>query len=558
MHRALRTATADMQTHHVLESGDGSPHGCGTAVSRRTVSAGCMLPIAWVLLAACGGPAPPPDPGIITVAVRVGPNSLHPHKANDEGTTRVAALVYDSLMEIGDDLRAAPSLAERVDTPDPRTFIVHVRRGVRFHDGRTLTARDVEYSFRRFLEPDYLSPYKGAFTIMESVRAIDDHAVEFRLFEPFAAFPLANLVPIAIVPEGSDDAALMERPNGTGPYRFVRHAVDDRVELSAFAEYWGGPPSNAGLVIRVIPDDTMRGLELRKGGADVVLNDLVPDIVHQMEEDGDFTVARSPGLDFSYLGFNLRDPVVSDVRVRHAIGYAIDRQAIATYLRRDLARVATGLVPPHSWAYEPGIFTFTHDPGQARRLLDEAGYPDPDGDGPLPRLRLSLKISTNEEIRLQSTVIQQDLRRVGIDLDVRSSEFATVFADILKGNFQIMSLQWVGGAVVDPDILRRVFHSGQVPPNGFNRGYYHNPDVDRWIERATAALTEDERRTYYGEAQKLIARDAPYIPLWNRVNAIVAQPGLTGLHVRPTADFATLQDVARAGTPGDATNQTSP
>jgi peptide/nickel transport system substrate-binding protein len=243
----------------------------------------------------------------------------------------------------------------------------------------------------------------------------------------------------------------------------------------------------------------------------------------------------------------MRDPIVGDRRVRHAIGYAIDRAAIVKYLRRDLARVARGVLPPESWAFEPDLFGFDFDPERAKRLLDEAGYPDPDGDGPLPRLSLSLKISTSEDIRLQSTVIQQDLRKVGIDLDVRTYEFATVFADILKGNFQLMSLQWIGGAMIEPDILRRIFHSGQVPPGGFNRGYYRNEEVDRLLDLASAAQSEAERKRYYGEAQRLIAVDAPYIPIWHRVNVMLAQPNLDGLHMTPTVHFATLKDVRRVG-----------
>src|SRR6185503_10547994 len=215
------------------------------------------------------------------------------------------------------------------------------------------------------------------------------------------------------------------------------------------------------------------------------------------------------------------------------IGYATNRDAIVKYLRRGLAHAATGLLPPQAWAYEPDIFTFTYDPEKAKQLLDEAGYRDPDGSGPLPRLRLTLKVSTNEEVRLQSTVIQQDLRRVGLELDVRSYEFATVFADIIKGNFQIMSLQWVGGAMIDPDILRRVFHSTQVPPAGFNRGYYRNPEVDRLIDLASVATTEQERKEYYGAAQRIIAEDAVYIPIWNRVNVSVAQKNLGGIHLTP-------------------------
>jgi len=299
--------------------------------------------------------------------------------------------------------------------------------------------------------------------------------------------------------------------------------------------------------MKVIPDDTMRGLDLRKRATDLVVNDLPPDIVHQLRKDEALAVAASPGLDFSYIGFNMRDPVLADRRVRHAIGYAIDRDAIITYLRRGLARPAFGLLPQQAWAFEPDVRRFTYDPEQANRLLDDAGYRDPDGEGPRPRLTLSLKVSTNEETVLQSTVIQEDLRRVGIALDLRSYEFATFYADVLKGNFQMFSLTWTGGGLVDPDMLRRVFHSEQVPPSGFNRGYYRNAAVDRLIDRATRSTNEAERKADYGAAQKLIAEDAPYIPIWNRTNVIVAQRSLDGLHLNAMGDFQSLKDVKRLG-----------
>ena len=321
--------------------------------------------------------------------------------------------------------------------------------------------------------------------------ALDDYTVRFTLAEPFAAFPIQLVLP-PIVPADSGDR-MRTSPIGTGPYRFVRQDVDDKVVLSAFDGFWNGAPRNAGVVVKVIPDDTMRGLDLRKGATDLVINDLPPDIVHQLTQDGAFRVEPSPGLDFSYIGFNMRDPVLGDRRVRHAIGYAIDRDAIIKYMRRGLARPASGLIPDQAWAYEPSVHRFTYDPELAMRLLDEAGYRDPDGDGPLPRLRLSLKISSNEETRLQSTVVQQNLRRVGIDLDLRSYEFATFFADVLKGNFQMFSLMWTGGALVDPDILRRVFHSDQTPPLGFNRGHYSNAEVDRLIDLATQSTSEADR-----------------------------------------------------------------
>jgi len=259
--------------------------------------------------------------------------------------------------------------------------------------------------------------------------------------------------------------------------------------------------------------------------------------------EGRLEVATAPGTDFAYLGLNLRDPLLADRRVRQALGFAIDRAAIVEYLRRGLATVATGIVPSASWAYAPDVFDFTHDPALARRLLDEAGHPDPDGDGPRARFRLSLKTSTSEVYRLQASVIQQDLREVGIDVDIRSYEFATLYADVLRGNFQLYTLQWVG--VSDPDMLRRVFHSGQMPPVGFNRGFYANPDVDRLIDRATVAVDEADRAALYGDVQRLVADDVPWVPLWTKTNVAVFQPDLEGVRLSPTASFDFLRAVSK-------------
>jgi peptide/nickel transport system substrate-binding protein len=510
--------------------------------SARATAAG-LAALAALTLASCRS-APPTDPSILTVGIRTAPNTLDPRQAGDEISQRVSELIFAPLFVLGPDLTAQPHLALRLDNPDPLTYVVHLRHGVRFHDGHELTSADVVYTYEAFLDPAYVSPFKGAFSSLQSVKALDGYTVEFKLKAPFAGFPAQLVLQPPIVPAGSGDS-LRAFPIGAGPYRFVEYAVDDHVTLSAFEGYFDGLPNNAGLVLKVVPDDTMRGLELRRGSLDLVVNDLPPDIVHQLRREDALQTATSPGLDFSYVGINLRDPVLGDRRVRRAIGYAIDRQAIVDHLRRGLARLATGLVPSQGWAYEPDVQQFTFDPAKAKALLDEAGFKDPDGDGPLPRLRLSLICSTNEETRLQSTIIQQDLRRVGIDVDVRSYEFATFYQDVVNGRFQLFSLQWTGGALVDPDILRRVFHSTQTPPSGFNRGRYSNPEVDRLLDAASAATSDAERRRLYSEVQRIVSRDAPYIPVWNKTNVVVAQRSLAGLHVGATGDLLGLRDVKR-------------
>lgn len=485
---------------------------------------------------------PADDPNTLIVSMTNGPNNLDPRFGTDDASQKIHQLIFDNFMELDEHLRVVPKLAESLDHPDPLTYVATLRRGIRFHDGTELTADDVAFTFGQFLDPDFISPRKGGYRELQSVVARDLHTVVFTLKQPFASFPINLMMPILKRGSGPD---VREHPIGTGPYRFVRYAVDDRLELVANQDYWAGPPKNNGLILKIVPDDVMRGLELEKGTLDIVVNDLAPDIVHQMRADPQLQVVQGPGVDYQYIGLNLQDPKLKDVRVRQALAYAIDRDAIVEYLRRGLAVPAVGMLSPLSWAAAADLPGYAHDPAKAMALLDEAGFRDPDGDGPATRLALTLKVSNTEFNRLQSSVIQQDLRKVGIDLDVRTYEFATLYADVLSGNFQLFTLQWTAGALADPDILRRVFHTKQAPPAGFNRGRYSNPEVDAALDAAGDAQDPATRLELFAQVQRLIARDVPYVSLWYKTNVVIAQRNLTGVHITPLADFYFLKDVAR-------------
>jgi peptide/nickel transport system substrate-binding protein len=491
-----------------------------------------------VSLHACGGSHRETNAIILGMTNSV--INLDPRVATDEASQKVHQLLYSPLFRVDDTLRVVPELAASpFEQPDPSTYVVRLRHGVLFHNGRELSADDVVYTFRSFLDPKFrgrTAPYR----VLASVTALDRYTVEFKLKSPVGSFPI-NLV-MGIVQAGSGSANTRQ-PIGTGPYRLAEFVSDDRVVLTPFDQYYGGRPRNDGLVLKVIPDDTMRGLELRKGSVDLVVNDLAPDVVRQLQQEGRVRVETAAGTDYAYLGLNLRDPILSRLEVRKAIGYAIDRDAIVNHLRQGFAIKAVGIVPPMSWAFAPNVFDFTHDPAEAVRLLDAAGYRDPDGPGPMKRFRLSLKTSTSEVYRLQAAAIQQDLAQVGIGIEIRSTEFQTLSADVVRGNFQIYSLQFVG--VTDPDMLRLVYHSQLQPPAGLNRVGYVNPNVDRLIEQAGAAADESQRGAFYTQAQQQIASDVPYISLWYKKNVAVFQPEIHGVKLSPIADFTFLKDVYR-------------
>jgi peptide/nickel transport system substrate-binding protein len=218
-------------------------------------------------------------------------------------------------------------------------------------------------------------------------------------------------------------------------------------------------------------------------------------------------------------------------------------------LLKDLGTPASGLLSPLNWAYEGAVDSWPHDPERAKRLLDEAGFVDPDGDGPRPRFKVSFK-TTNIDLRRRiAEAFKEQLKAVGIELEIRAYEWGTFYGDVKKGNFHLFSLAWVG--IMDPDIYFQIFHSRSIPPDGDNRGRYANPALDRLLERGRRAVAIEERRAIYGEVQKIVARELPYIPLWWAKNVVVQQPGLHGFVPYPDGDFISLKNVSdTSGFPG--------
>jgi peptide/nickel transport system substrate-binding protein len=286
----------------------------------------------------------------------------------------------------------------------------------------------------------------------------------------------------------------------------------------------------------VVPDDTTRALELRKGSADVESNALSLDTVIALGKDTHLQVQHGSGTVLAYLAFNLRDPILKDVGVRQALAYAIDRRPLIHYLMHDFARPAASLLPPESWAYSDDVQVYPHDPQRARQLLDQAGYQAVNG----VRFHLTMKTSSEVSTRLLAAVLQQQLHDVGIELDIRSFESATFFSDVTHGEFQFYSLRWVGGNE-DPDMFELVFHSARIPPNGANRGSYANPRVDALIDQARREPNLNTRKQLYAEIQRVLAGELPYINLWYQDNVLVATKRVTNLTLNSSGSYDFLK-----------------
>jgi ABC-type transport system substrate-binding protein len=491
---------------------------------------------AWVaLLTSCSAK---PSPNTLVMIIESSPTDLDPRVGLDAQSERIDTLLFDDLLTRDEHLNVQPQLAERWEIPDAKTYVFHLRHGVSFHDGRPLTSRDVKWTFDSLLEGKIRSTKSAAYRLVDHIDAPDDFTVVFHLKEPFATL-LWNLSDgaIGIVPYGAG-GEISVHPVGSGPFRFVSAEQDKEVVIERNDGYWGEKPRLQRVRFAVIPDTTTRALELRKGSADVALNALTGDLVLTLAKEPQLEVLHAHGTVLSYLAFNTRDPILNNARVRQAIAYAIDRQPIIHYLLRDFARPADSLLPPESWAYDPELTHYEHDPQRARQLLEQAGYPAVNG----VRIHLTMKTSTEESTRLLAAVLQQQLREVGIVLDVRTFESATFFADVTRGAYQVHSLRWAGGNE-DPDMFEYVFHSRKFTPNGANRTFYSNPHLDALIDEARGELDQERRKRLYAEIQQILVVDQPYVELWYQDNVMVHSKRVRNVALDPSGNYDFLKTV---------------
>jgi peptide/nickel transport system substrate-binding protein len=503
-----------------------------------------------VLMSACREPLPPPH-GLV-VALTADPQSLDPRFGADANAARLADLLQAALTRSDASGHRRPEVAYAWDMPDATTVVFHLRGDFHFPDGIRLTADDVRATYEAVLDPILASPKRPALAMLSAIEAPDPATVVMRLREPFAPFLDATglgILPARLARERG------EVPTGAGPFRLLAADRGERILLAPNPGYPDGTPRLDPLVVRIVPDEVVRVLELRRGGIQLLEDAPEPEMIGWLGAFPHLAVRRTPGSSIDYLAFNLRDPHLADRRVREAIGLALDRAGLIQFLLGGAGRPASGLLAPEHWAYAPATVP-RHDPWRARRLLDRAGLRDPDGPGPLPRFRLVYKTSNQPDRRRLAEAIQAALAAVGIAVEIRTYEWGTLYADVRSGNFELCALAWVG--VGDPDLYYLAFHSTMRPPEGYNRGAYASAVMDRLTTRGRRTLDPEARRRIYARIQQRMARDLPVMPLWWEDRVVVQSRRLQGFAPAPDGDLHSLsrawmeteRESARAGRRG--------
>ena len=425
-------------------------------------------------------------------------------------------------------------LATKITRVDDLTWDVELRHDAKFSDGLPVRAEDVAGTYQDLMAPKSDSMFHKQFDErFTSVVVTGPHAVRFQLRAPLATFQTD--IDFGIV---SYHHGVPERGAGigAGPYQ-VREITSTHVLLEVNPYYYGPKPNIPHVEIKIVRDNAARLLMLVGGSADLIQNATRLDLVDEVRDRPRVRIDSGPSVFLTYLLLNNTDPILRDKRVRQAIALAIDRPQIIAAKFGGRAQLATGLLPPSHWAYAKGMKSWDPDRARAKQLLDEAGFQDPDGDGPAPRFSLTYKTSSDAFRISVARVIAAQLALVGIEIDIRPFEFATFFADIKNGSYQLGSMQTA--EITEPDFYFTYFHSSWIPneknPDGYNRWRYINPLVDKLTEAGRRELDRSKRIGIYDQVQRIIAEDVPVIPLFHEDNVVLMNQDVEGYAITPNA-----------------------
>ena len=478
--------------------------------------------------------------------------------STDAASERVSTLIFNKLVKKNEQFDYVGELASDIKrSDDGLTFTFTLRDGVKFHDGRAFSSADAKYTLDLLLSSTFAksaSFFEGTGenkqSYIKSVDAPDPKTLIVSLVKPWVGL-LSNLVAIPIIAKDSYESQ-KTRPMGTGPFKFVNYDNSQQVcDLEAFQEYWEGAPKLQLVRVRVIADMNAMQAELQAGRVDIapMPTSLSPDAVKRLEQDPNLQVKVFNGSNVVLLTINTTAPPLDNVKVRQAIAHGIDRQTMINTLLMGFAKVAHSIIPEESWAYSPGQ-TYSYDPAAAKRLLDEAGFRDPDGDGPRMRFDKPIRYGVSGSSvagRNYAVVVQNQLKDVGVPIEIQTFEGTTLFDEMRRGNFHIGYSQWVGGNQ-DPIFYKDLFATSEIPTQtkiSRNRSRYSNPELDKLVEEAVNTFDRVRARELYRQIQDIVSRDLPVFTWWYQSNIVIARKNVGNIQVNASGDWYFIKNLTR-------------
>ncbi len=451
--------------------------------------------------------------------------TLVPILASDSSSSDICGMVFNGLVKYDKNVNIIGDLAESWDILDGgQTILFHLRKGVKWHDGYSFTSRDVEFTYKKLVDPSVKTPYSGDFERIAKLETPDEYTVRVTYKEPFAP-ALSNwgmwIMPEHILKnEDLNKTSFGRHPIGTGPYILKSWRTGEKIELISNHDYFEGRPYIDRYVYRIIPDDATIFLELQTLGVD--LSVLSP--LQYTRQTGNaffrdhYNKFKYPSFGFTYMAYNLADPKFSDMKVRQALNYAVNKTEIVDTIFFGLGRVTTGPFMMDSWAYNNDVKPAAYDPKKSGELLAGAGWVDADGDGWIEKdgkkFEFTLIVNQGNAERLRTAeMIQKYLKDVGVRMKIRVLEWSALINDFVdKKRFEAVLMGWFLSR--DPDNYD-IWHSSKTRDGEFNFIGYNNPEVDRLLVEGRRTFDQLERQKIYHRLHEILYDEQPYMFLYS-------------------------------------------
>lgn len=464
------------------------------------------------------------DNGSIVVAPAADAKTLNPLKASDSYSLYSVYLLYDPLFTIGQDLKPTPVLVTKVENPDDKTYLFHLRTDVKFHDGTPLTAEDVKFTYDFIRDKNNGNRYASYYDLVEKIEVVDPHTVKFVTKEPYA--PLVANLNLCIAPKHiaeKDPTALDAKPVGSGPYKFVEWIPQEKLVLTANTEYWvKDVPKIKSVVLKPIGEATTRLVALETGTVDIA-DHIPPSQTKALAGKGLKVIPTQPN-GYNMLTFNQTKKPFSDKRVREAMILALNRPEIVEFVWYGQNRLLNSPIIPESWAFEPKVKNYAQDLERAKKLLAEAGYPN--------GFEFQLSLEADDNVKKFVEIAQQQWAAIGLKGNMVAKEWGAYFTDITTGKYEVCA--WQSLDQKDPDVpMYRMFHSKNWAPNGYNWIFYKNPEMDKTLDEARTTLDQAKRKELYQRAQNILAEDCVCLFLAEYKKFIGTTANVSGFHYSP-------------------------
>lgn len=478
----------------------------------------------------------PADARSINFATGAPVLSLDPGVSAGTQAQTVRIQIMEPLVQMNAETgKIEPLLAESWDLADDRkTWTFKLRPGVKFHDGTPLTSADVVASLSRIIDPKSGLGRAADLRAISAITPIDDLTVKLTTAAPFGALlqvlalDSASILSAASLKENG--AQIAWKPVGTGPYKYVSHQAEQSVTLARNDAYWGGKPAAEGIQFITVPEAATRLSMLETGEADIV-TDVPGSEIERLQATPDIALLKKSNTRVGHIGINVSKPPFNDARVRQALNYAVDKEAIVEGVLRGLGIPADTIIAPPVFGYAPQKL-YAYDPKKAKALLAEAGFPN--------GFKVTIWTPQGRYYMDRETVIavQAQLKEIGIDASVEIVDWSTYLAALRKpqaeNKSELYMLGWETGTADIQIILDTVFDSARMPPNGWNTMFYKNADVDALRAEIGREVSPDKRLKLAGDAQALILKDAPWVPLYSYIQVTGYRKDISGIEYLPT------------------------